>query len=89
MCLKTRTHFLNTQHNKSTTTQKKLGTQFPEFDTFLAFDTFKNKINTELNIPNTSQETVWCEHKNYDNFSINVMKYPDRKIKHLYLLEKL
>ena len=38
--------------------KKKLATQFPEFDTFLAFDTFKNKINTELNIPNTSQETI-------------------------------
>ena len=56
------TKFAKTQHNKSTTTQKKkkkkLATQFPEFDTFLAFDTFKNKINTELNIPNTSQETI-------------------------------
>ena len=29
MCLKTRTHFLNTQHNKSTTTQKKKKTRNP------------------------------------------------------------
>ena len=36
MCLKTRAHFLRTQPNKSTTTKRKLGTQFPEFDTFLA-----------------------------------------------------
>ena len=36
MRLKTRTHYLKTQHNKSTTTKRKLWTQFPEFDTFLA-----------------------------------------------------